>query len=406
MRIAFLYGRFSIGQRPFDFDDLYGDPRGLTGSELSCLEYAKAMAVRGHAVTLLVGQETAERELDGVAIRQLDDPQIVKHCDVVYAWNEPNLLREVPPGPLRAVNQQLNDFGYCHPGWEEWADLVTSPSAHHLEFLRKQAPGVRAWEVVPNGCDPGQYRTDRREPGRVIWASSADRGLHRLLEMWPDIKSAAPHATLKCFYNFRHEHFDDYEQQGQNVHPDLLEIAQRKRYIRYAMGKLQGERWGVEHVGSVSRERMAREFEKAEVLAYPCDTIRYTEGFSVTTMEGCASGALPIITNVDALGQIYGGAVPMVATSFTQAISGGATFVEGFTEKSRRAFLDLVVRGLTDPEWRADQAAVCRMLAEQHAWPVLAERLECILQAALQKRGGTKKSKKASSKAPAASAPR
>lgn len=407
MRIAFLYGKFSIGPRPFNFDRIYDDPRGLTGSELSCLEYAKAMAARGHDVLFLVGQETHERELDGVKIQPLDSPRRVEGYDVVYSWNEPNLLEEVAPGPLRVVNQQLNDFGYCKPGWEGWTDLVTSPSAHHLAFLQKQAPGVRAWEVMPNGCDPTQYRQDNREPGRVIWASSADRGLHRLLEMWPAIKRAVPHATLKCFYNFRAEPFDMLEQPSEHVHPDLLEIAQRKRYIRYAMSRLQGERWGVEHVGSVSRDRMKREFERSEVLAYPCDTIRYTEGFSVTTMEACASGCLPVITNVDALGQIYGHAAPManMALPFVDPTT-GTEFAGGFVETARLRFFDLVVRGLTDPDWRAERVALCRMLAEQHAWPVLAERLECILQTALQKRGDEKKSKKASSKTPAVSATR
>jgi len=386
MRIAFLYGKFSIGTRPFNFDRIYDDPRGLTGSELSCLEYAKAMAARGHETLLLVGQETVERELDGVQIQPLDHPQRVDGYDVVYSWNEPNLLEEVAPGPLRVVNQQLNDFGYCKPGWEEWCDLVTSPSEHHLAFLKKQAPNVRAWEVMPNGCNPQQYRQDRREAGRVIWASSADRGLHRLLEMWPAIKTAVPHATLKCFYNFRQEPFDLLEQPSENVHPDLLEIAQRKRYIRYAMSRLQGERWGVEHVGSVSRDRMKNEFEKAEVLAYPCDTIRYTEGFSVTTMEACASGCLPVITNVDALGQIYGSAAPLANMALPFKI-GDKEYPGGFVETSRNRFMDLVVRGLTDPEWREERAALCRMLAEQHAWPVLAERLEGILTSALKKPG-------------------
>ena len=393
MRIAFLYGGFSLGQRPFNFDDLYGDARGLTGSELSCLEYAKAMAARGHEVKLVVGQAMEPRRIGELDVQQLDDPRCTDGYDVVYSWNEPNLLSEVAPSALRVVNQQLNDFAYCNPGWEEWADLITSPSAHHLAFLQKQAPKVKAWEVVANGCDPTMYREGRRVPGRVVWASSADRGLHRLLEMWPDIKRAVPHATLKCFYNFQPAPFDHLEAPGPNVHPDLLEIAQRKRYIRYAMGKLSGERWGVEHVGSVSRERMRAEFEKGEVLAYPCDTIRYTEGFSVTTMEACASGCLPIITDVDALGQIYGGAVPMAHMSLPMSVglSDGTSHdvPGGFTVATKHHFLDLVTAGLTNPEWRADQAGLCRMLAEQHAWPVLAARLEAILLGALQKRGAS-----------------
>jgi glycosyltransferase involved in cell wall biosynthesis len=382
MRIAFLYGKFSIGPRPLDFDHLYDSPRGLTGSELSCIEYARAMKARGHEVVLVVGQPMARREWQGLDVRQLDSPRVVEDCDVVYSWNEPNLFFEVAPGPLRVVNQQLNDFAYCRAGWEHHVDLVTSPSAHHLAYLQKQAPGVKAWEVMPNGCDPTQYASDRRVPGRVIWASSADRGLHLLLSMWPEIKQRVAHASLRCFYHFEPAHFDDYEAVGQNVHPDLLEIAQRKRYIRYAMGKLAGPTWDVEHVGSVSRERMAREFEQAEVLAYPCDTIRYTEGFSVTTMEACASGCLPIITDIDALGQIYGGAAPMVPVA------------NGFTKNARVEFVELVVRGLANEDWRDEQASLARMLAEQHAWPVLAERLEKMLQRELAKRAPPKKTKK------------
>jgi len=364
MRIAFLYGSFSLGQRPLDFDNLYTSPRGLTGSELSCVEYAQAMQRRGHEVMLLVGQPQTANEWRGIQLRQLDNPKLVAECDVVYAWNEPDLLRQVPAGPLRMANQQLNDFAYCQPGWEEHVDVVTSPSAHHLEFLKKQAPNVRAWEVQPNGCDPTQYAQDKRIDGRVIWASSADRGLHRLLEMWPEIKRCVPHASLRCFYNFQAADFDDYEATGPNVHPDLLEIAQRKRYIRYAMSKLAGPKWDVEHVGSVSRDRMRQEFEHAQVLAYPCDTIRYTEGFSVTTLEACASGCLPVITDIDALGDIYGGAAPMT--------EGGL---------QRDAFVDLVTRGLTDAHWRAENVDKCRALAESCNWNTLAERLERVVSA-------------------------
>lgn len=372
MRIAFLYGKFSIGNRPIDFDKVYSSPRGLTGSELSCLEIAQATKARGHEVILVVGQAMQPREWDGIPVYPLTDPKIVTGFDAVCSWNEPDLLREIPAGPVRLINQQLNDFAYCKPGWEEHVDVVTSPSGHHLEYLKKQAPNVRAWDVLPNGCDPELYEEGKRIPGRVIWASSADRGLHRLLEMWPAIKARVPHASLRCFYNFQPAHFDDFEAIGPNVHPDLLEIAQRKRYILHAMTRLAGPRWDVEHIGSVSRERIQQEFERSEVLAYPCDTIRYTEGFSVTTMEACASGCLPVITDIDSLGHIYGEAAPMVMLE-------GASF----TSERREEFIDLVCQGLgsnpVSPSWRAEHVAKCKALARRHAWPVLAEKLEGIL---------------------------
>lgn len=284
MRIAFLYGRFSIGNRPLDFDNLYTSPRGLTGSELSCIEYAQAMRDRGHEVTLVVGQPMLPREWEGITVCQLDNPKIVDEHDAVCSWNEPNLFFEASDKPLRLVNQQLNDFGYCRPGWEEKVDVVTSPSGHHLEFLKQQrrpefggcyADTVKAWDVLPNGCDPALYEERARIPGRVVWASSADRGLHRLLEAWPAIKHRVPNASLRAFYNFTANDFDELEALGPNIGPDLLEIAQRKRYIRHAMAKLAGPTWDVEHVGSISRDRMAREWEQSSVLGYPCDTIRY-----------------------------------------------------------------------------------------------------------------------------------
>lgn len=380
MRIAFLYGKFSLGSRPFDFDHLYTARRGLTGSELSYLEYALAMKDRGHDVLLGVGQPIEPREWRGLEVRPLINPSLVADCDAVLAWNEPNLMRELPRGPLRVVNQQLNDFGYCEPGWEEHVDIVTSPSAHHLEFLRKQAPNVKAWDVLPNGCEPTQYVGDdsKRIPGRVIWASSADRGLHRLLEAWPTIKSRVPHASLRCFYNFTKNDFDEYEATSKHVHPDLLEIAQRKRYIQYATQMLAGARWDVEHIGSVGREQMREEFERAVVLGYPCDTIRYTEGFSVTSMEACASGCLPVLTDIDSLGHIYGEAVPMVR------LDG-----KPFGAEHMPAFIDLVCRGLTDEAWRAENVAKSRALAAKHAWPVLAERLDWLLSWALKARKGS-----------------
>jgi hypothetical protein len=379
MRLAFLYGRFSLGPRPIDFDQLYSAPRGLTGSELSCVEYALAMKARGHDVMLIAGQPMEARDWRGIKIRQLDNPRLVDGYDAVLSWNEPDLLREVDEGPLRLVNQQLNDFAYCRPEWWEHVDVVTSPSAHHLEFLKGQAPSVKSWTVLPNGCDPSQYDISApRVPGRVIWASSADRGLHRLLEAWPTIKTRVSHASLRCFYNFQPADFDDYEVTSPHVQPDLLEIAQRKRYIQHAMSRLTGPRWDVQHVGSVSRDRMRREFEQAVVLGYPCDTIRYTEGFSVTTMEACASGCLPVITDVDSLGHIYGSAAPMVHHS-------GSALLPSAMD----AFVELVVRGLTDEAWRAEQVAACRALAAKHAWPVLAEKLEGILRCHIEQKQAT-----------------
>lgn len=407
MKIAFVYGPMSLGARPFDFERLYDDPRGLTGSELSCLEYARAMGRRGYDVTLYVFQDAQPTWLgnDGVVKAGHVGPvgEGILLCgrdkigdlgkpgwDAVCAWNEPDLLRGIDKGAVRLVNQQLNDFTYCQPGFSDFVDVFTSPSAHHMAFIGPQAPGTydppdsrwdsafpNKWRVLPNGCDPSLYSEGKRVPGRVLWASSPDRGLHLLLQAWPLIRERVPHATLHCLYNFAPGALLGYEEgsiglNGLPVTPDIQELARRYRYINYAMGQL-GASYGVVQVGSVSRRGVVREMDEAVVLGYPCDTIRYTEGFSVTTMEACAAGLVPVITREDALASIYGALPTVLPTPISEHMG---------------AFVELVVGALEGSAFVTAARGEGRRLAAAHAWPVLAERLESILAAEMQKKRG------------------
>jgi glycosyltransferase involved in cell wall biosynthesis len=125
----------------------------------------------------------------------------------------------------------------------------------------------------------------------------------------------------------------------------------------------------VELVGPVSRNQMIEEMSEAQVLAYPCDPYTWTEGFSVTTMEACAAGCVPVITDADALGEIYGEVVPMV-----RRYACGRMDTEGYVE--------LVVRALNDAKWRKRVVSDTAELAKGYAWPVVAERLERMIKAA------------------------
>ena len=350
----------SLGGRPFDFPNLWSSPRGTTGSEISLLCYAREMAKRGHDVALYVDKANAE-EFEGVRVVERARFQAeAPGYDVAYSWNEPEELRGVPASVLRVVNQQLNDWSYCKPGYDDHVDLYTSPSQNHLERVGAKVPsGLAKWIVVPNGCYPEAYDLSAKVPGRVVHTSSPDRGLHLLLSVWPRIRKAVPHATLRIFYFSLQRWLEAAADHETSIYPDVAEHARRARYISNALRF--ADRLGIEVVGSVSRDQMARELSQAEVLGFPCDTIAYTEGFSVATLEGCASGALPIVSDVDALGEIYGGHVSMVTAP-------------------ARAHMDewasLAIRALTDQRWRAAQVETARALASKYAWPVLTARLD------------------------------
>lgn len=367
MKIAFVFGPFTIGNRHIDFTKLWDSPRGLTGSELSCISMAREMAKLGHSVSFFVQNPNAP-SFDGVQLREYGNlPSESYSYDAVYSWMGPDDLRGVDPRAVRLVNQQLNDFGYCRPGYDSFVDIYTSPSQSHMEYIRGLTPSPHKWTVLPNGCNPDLYDRSAKVPGRVIYASSPDRGLHLLLQAWPHIKKRAPHAHLRVFYNMEGWITTFLPQEDHQI-PDFVEFGRRARYIDLSMRRMSS--LGVERVGSVSRNRMDREMSEAEVLAYPCDTVRFTEGFSVTTMEACASGAFPVVSAVDSLGQIYGDHIPMIPAPVRDHIS---------------EFTDCVIRALNDSEYRGSVVERASMLAHSHTWSTLARRLEGILTPALKR---------------------
>ena len=96
---------------------------------------------------------------------------------------------------------------------------------------------------------------------------------------------------------------------------------------------------------------------QAECLAYPCDTIRWSEGFSCTLLEACAARACPVTLETDALPQVYGGVVPMVDRRCIQEWSG------------------LAVRALTDEAWRNEVNEKCAAFAAERTWRHTAEKM-------------------------------
>jgi glycosyltransferase involved in cell wall biosynthesis len=231
-----------------------------------------------------------------------------------------------------------------------------------MEHLKKSAPKPEKWQVLPLGCDPTLYQ-DRRVPGRVIWISSADRGLHWLLSQWPTIKKAVPEANLRIFYHFSYGSILDIEPNSTTDHPHVVEMGQRLRYIRETVERLKP--LGVEHVKSVSRDQITKELNEASVFAFSADTVAFTEGFSVSTMESHASYTVPVITGVDCLGSIYN--------------DSGAVVIPSPVRDHLPEFTANVIKGLTDREFADSIISKCKMFAERHTWTKIAEGMDQII---------------------------
>ena len=365
LKLAFLFGAWSIGSRPLDMNNFWTSSRGATGSDLGVCITAREMAKMGHDVSLFtVYAGTQQMTWEGVKLLNISEKNNIDDSfDAVISWSEPDILRDLPKKPVKIVCQMLNDFTYCQPGYDNCVDLWTAPCQMLINHLTSQAnsPPKEKFVVLPLGCETSWYQKDQKVSGRVVWTSSADRGLHNLLQEWPKIKASAPHATLRIFYNFNYSSVEGMEPNSSN-HPHFLEMGHRARYMKEAIKKLKD--LGVEHIGSVSRERMQQELSEAEVFAFPCDTIAFSEGFSVSTLEAHASGTVPIITDMDCLGEVYKNSGAIVIKDIKHNLA---------------SFTQSVIRALNDKSFASGIVSQCQKFAKEHTWTKSTQKLETII---------------------------
>ncbi len=317
LRVAMIYGEFSShGHGPYDVDGIY-TKMGLTGSEGSFFNLARSLCERGHEVAVFcdtAGMGVHESGFNMVPIRELEKLPKVFGLDAVIAWNEPDYLRFAPPGVKRICDQQLNDFGYCrHPDWQRLVDVWVSPSENHRDNVMSTCLNARPdpVHVIPNSVDLDLFAGPApvRNPRRVVWCSSPDRGLHKLLAIWPLVRRRVPDAELKIFYKLA-PWID-------RVRSSPDESGRRARYIEEVLPRLAG--MGVEVVDLVSNARMAKELQAASCLAYPCDPIRYTEGFGCSVLDAAAAGCVPVISDADALPSVHGQAALVLRETSREA---------------------------------------------------------------------------------------
>lgn len=362
LRVGMIYGEFSSAiHGPFDIDGLY-TRAGLTGSESSFFNLARTLAERGHEVIVFCDTPREADHSSGfnaMPIFTLGAFPRVQGVDAVLAWNEPDYLQFAPQGALRVCDQQLNDFGYAGsawyaqagkwlgphatPRWREMVDAWVSPSANHRQNVMSEMVSNGAQvRVIPNSVDLGLFDGEApvRNRTRAVWCSSPDRGLHHLLSFWPDVRKRVPQAELHVFYRLA---------------PWLAaargnedEVGRRARYIEHALERL-GQRHGVYVHDNVPNERMARELQAAACLAYPCDPVRYTEGFGCSVLDAAAGGCIPIISAADALPEVHG-----------QAVIG----IPGPPQDQRKAWVESIIACM---EGRVDPIAGSRMRAHAEA---------------------------------------
>lgn len=158
---------------------------------------------------------------------------------------------------------------------------------------------------------------------KVIYASSYDRGLVTLLELWSDIKERVPEATLDIFYGWNS--FD-------MVHKTNPDQMKWKWTVIRMLNDLKD--LGVNEHGRVSHEVLAEKFKEADVWAYPTE---FNEIHCITALKAQEAGCIPVTTGCYALAET------VVNNKYTVKCEDISTNTE-----KRAEFVEAMVQALND----------------------------------------------------------
>lgn len=318
----------------------------LGGSEEAVLYLAPALQAVGAEMTIYSPRPADATHVvrDGVLWRDAADFDFGGEHGAVLFWRCPEVLLhpEVKAAGYRKI-LWLHDTHYGAPAEAyKAADAVVVLSAFHKRILcEREGLDVNAirFAVASNGIDLALYPpvTGEEDRGhRVVYGSSPDRGLDRLLGAWPAVRAAVPDATLDVFYTW-----------------DLLDRmrpAEAARLRKLADGAAP---LGVTVRGGVDHATLAAAYRAAAVWAYPTG---FEEISCITAMKAQAAGAWPVVTRFAALPET------VIGGTFVRPDADAATIAEA------------IATALVGGPGAAARRSLAAGAAEKYGWKRVAAR--------------------------------
>jgi len=254
---------------------------GIGGSEEAVIYLSKELVKLGWKVTVYCSCGELEGTYEGVEYKQYFEFNPRDDHNIVISWRN-NIFTEgfsakkkyvwlhdvMPKGSYT----ELNTF-----------DKLIVLSEFHKSVI--DAPDDKKY-VSSNGVNLADFRESKevRNPHRMIYTSSYDRGIEHLLKRWADVRKEVPDAELHLFY-------------GWNTYDEMMKVGRRPVEYRQYMTKLMEQEGVFEH-GRVGHKRLLKEFNKSGIYIYPS---HFDEISCISAMKAQECGCVPVVFDYAAL---------------------------------------------------------------------------------------------------------
>ena len=233
---------------------------GIGGSERMAWEMARRLARLGNRVRVY-GDCDKSDTFEGVEwFNHLDYHHLA--CDVLITSRRPIAVEDQFQVQAKLRLCWVHDVHCGAELTQQRAlkiDRFLALSEWHRQFFLQTYDFIPSEQVIKtrNGIDLSLYATpEERNPHRMFYSSSPDRGLYVALEAMPEIRRRVPDAELHVYYGF-----DVWER---------FAPPEQKQQIQFLKGLIEQRKGdGVVYHGRVSPPELAAEQSRSGVHAYP-----------------------------------------------------------------------------------------------------------------------------------------
>jgi glycosyltransferase involved in cell wall biosynthesis len=309
-RIAFYCGRSQEEWSPQSVNT------GIGGSQEALIAMAAALQKLGHAVHVYNSCGAGAGEHDGVVYQDYRAFGRRESADLIVVWRWPWLGNALPPDvPSYLWLEDMVDPQAVAAAAHRYRKIVVLSRFHRNHY---SALAEEKFFYSRNGIHPEHFvQAVARDPYKVVYGSSYDRGLIPLLEAWPRVKAQVPQASLTVFYGFESARARAFELVRPSVRIFRKWTSYRKEnpiafwtYRRDMLARMS--RAGAQHLGRIGHLDVARQFLSAGIWAYPT---AFPEASCITAMKAQAAGAVPVVIPSGAVAET----VEFGATTLTSA---------------------------------------------------------------------------------------